>query len=359
MGKKIIELKNIYKRFGDFTAIDGINLYINEGEFLTLLGPSGCGKTTTLRIIGGFEQPDEGDVLFEGVRINDVPAHKRPLNTVFQKYALFPHLTVGENVAFGPTIRKISPDIIQKDVKKYLEIVNLEGYEDRDVSTLSGGQQQRVAIARALINKPRVLLLDEPLGALDLKLRKDMQDELKTMHKDVGITFIYVTHDQEEALTLSDTVVVMNNGKILQIGTPVDIYNEPNNAFVAYFIGESNIIHNSIMVKDKLVNIDGVDFNCVDSGFGQNAAVDVVVRPEDVMLVPPDKAELKGVVTLVTFKGVHYEIWVEGPTFEWKVHSTIPQNIGDELGITVDPYNIHVMKLEPLEIPSAETAVEV
>lgn len=359
MGKKIIELKNIYKRFGDFTAIDGINLYINEGEFLTLLGPSGCGKTTTLRIIGGFEQPDEGDVLFEGVRINDVPAHKRPLNTVFQKYALFPHLTVGENVAFGPTIRKISPDIIQKDVKKYLEIVNLEGYEDRDVSTLSGGQQQRVAIARALINKPRVLLLDEPLGALDLKLRKDMQDELKTMHKDVGITFIYVTHDQEEALTLSDTVVVMNNGKILQIGTPVDIYNEPNNAFVAYFIGESNIIHNSIMVKDKLVNIDGVDFNCVDSGFGQNAAVDVVVRPEDVMLVPPDKAELKGVVTLVTFKGVHYEIWVEGPTFEWKVHSTIPQNIGDELGITVDPYNIHVMKHEPLEIPSAETAVEV
>ncbi|HPY98299.1 MAG: Spermidine/putrescine import ATP-binding protein PotA [Firmicutes bacterium ADurb.Bin099] len=359
MGKKIIELKNIYKRFGDFTAIDGINLYINEGEFLTLLGPSGCGKTTTLRIIGGFEQPDEGDVLFEGVRINDVPAHKRPLNTVFQKYALFPHLTVGENVAFGPTIRKISPDIIQKDVKKYLEIVNLEGYEDRDVSTLSGGQQQRVAIARALINKPRVLLLDEPLGALDLKLRKDMQDELKTMHKDVGITFIYVTHDQEEALTLSDTVVVMNNGKILQIGTPVDIYNEPNNAFVAYFIGESNIIHNSRMVKDKLVNIDGVDFNCVDSGFGQNAAVDVVVRPEDVILVPPDKAELKGVVTLVTFKGVHYEIWVEGPTFEWKVHSTIPQNIGDELGITVDPYNIHVMKHEPLEIPSAETAVEV
>ena len=359
MGKKIIELKNIYKRFGDFTAIDGINLYINEGEFLTLLGPSGCGKTTTLRIIGGFEQPDEGDVLFEGVSINDVPAHKRPLNTVFHKYALFPHLTVGENVAFGPKIRKISPDIIQKDVKKYLEIVNLEGYEDRDVSTLSGGQQQRVAIARALINKPRVLLLDEPLGALDLKLRKDMQDELKTMHKDVGITFVYVTHDQEEALTLSDTVVVMNNGKILQIGTPVDIYNEPNNAFVAYFIGESNIIHNSIMVKDKLVNIDGVDFNCVDTGFGQNTPVDVVVRPEDVVLVPADKADLKGIVTLVTFKGVHYEIWVEGPTFEWKVHSTLPQTVGDELGIMVDPYNIHVMKHEPLEIPSEETAVEV
>ncbi|HOD93728.1 MAG TPA: ABC transporter ATP-binding protein [Clostridia bacterium] len=356
MGKKIIELKNIYKKYGDFTAIDGINLYINEGEFLTLLGPSGCGKTTTLRIIGGFEQPDGGDILFDGVRINDVPAHKRMLNTVFQKYALFTHLTVGQNIAFGPTIKKINPEQIQKDVKKYLNIVNLEGYEDRDISTLSGGQQQRVAIARALINKPKVLLLDEPLGALDLKLRKDMQDELKTMHKDVGITFVYVTHDQEEALTLSDTIVVMNNGRIQQIGTPVDIYNEPKNAFVAYFIGESNII-NSIMIKDKLVRIDGVDFACVDTGFGQDSTVDVVVRPEDVILVRPDKAKLKGKVTLVTFKGVHYEIWVEGPSFEWKVHSTIPQMVGDELGITVDPYNIHVMHHEAIEIKPVETVV--
>lgn len=261
-------------------------------------------------------------------------------------------MTVGQNIAFGPTIRKVSAEQIEKDVKKYLKIVNLEGYADRDIATLSGGQQQRVAIARALINKPKVLLLDEPLGALDLKLRKDMQDELKTMHKELGITFIYVTHDQEEALTLSDTVVVMNNGKIQQIGTPVDIYNEPNNAFVAYFIGESNIIH-STMVADKKVSIDGEIFECVDSGFGKNVDVDVVVRPEDVVLVSPDKASLKGKVTLVTFKGVHYEIWVEGPSFEWKVHSTIPQMVGDELGIIVDPFNIHVMHKAPMDI-SAE-----
>lgn len=356
MGKKIIDLKNIYKKFGDFTAIDNLNLYINEGEFLTLLGPSGCGKTTTLRIIGGFEQPDSGDVFFDGVRINDVPAHKRNLNTVFQKYALFTHLTVGQNIAFGPNIKKMNAEQIEKDVKKYLEIVNLEGYEDRDISTLSGGQQQRVAIARALINKPKVLLLDEPLGALDLKLRKEMQDELKTMHRDVGITFIYVTHDQEEALTLSDTVVVMNNGKIQQIGTPVDIYNEPNNSFVAYFIGESNII-TSTMVKDKLVSIDGGEFVCVDKGFGENSVVDVVVRPEDIVLVAPDKAPLSGEVTLVTFKGVHYEIWVEGPSFEWKVHSTLPKNVGDHVGITVDPENIHVMHHKPLIIPDEEMAV--
>jgi spermidine/putrescine transport system ATP-binding protein len=342
MSKKIIELKNIFKKYGDIIAIDGESLYVKEGEFLTLLGPSGCGKTTTLRIIGGFEQPDTGDVFFDGVRINDVPAYKRALNTVFQKYALFTHMNVGENIAFGPTIRKENPEKIQREVKQYLKIVNMEGFEDRDVTTLSGGQQQRVAIARALINKPKVLLLDEPLGALDLKLRKDMQDELKTMHKDVGITFVYVTHDQEEALTLSDTVVVMNKGKILQIGTPVDIYNEPKNAFVAYFIGESNII-SSTMVKDCLVRIDGVDFECVDTGFGNDVPVDVVVRPEDIVLVSPDKAKLTGKVTLVTFKGVHYEIWVEGPSFEWKVHSTVPQVIGDELGITVDPYNIHVM----------------
>lgn len=358
MRKKIIDLNNIYKKFGDFTAIDGISLYIKEGEFLTLLGPSGCGKTTTLRIIGGFEQPDSGDVFFDGVRINDVPAHKRMLNTVFQKYALFTHLSVGQNIAFGPTIKKINPEQIQEDVKRYLKIVNLEGYEDRDVATLSGGQQQRVAIARALINRPKVLLLDEPLGALDLKLRKDMQDELKTMHKDLGITFIYVTHDQEEALTLSDTIVVMNNGKIQQIGTPVDIYNEPSNAFVAYFIGESNIIH-STMVADKKVKIDGVIFDCVDSGFGENIDVDVVVRPEDVVLVTPDKAKLTGTVTLVTFKGVHYEIWVEGPSFEWKVHSTIPQMVGAELGIVVDPFNIHVMHKAPMNIEPSEAAVDV
>lgn len=342
MSKKIIDLRNIYKKYEDIIAIDGVSLYIKEGEFLTLLGPSGCGKTTTLRIIGGFEQPDTGDVFFDGIRINDVPAYKRPLNTVFQKYALFTHMNVGENIAFGPTIKKENPEQIQKEVKQYLKVVNMEGFEDRDVSTLSGGQQQRVAIARALINKPKVLLLDEPLGALDLKLRKDMQDELKTMHKELGITFVYVTHDQEEALTLSDTVVVMNKGRILQIGTPVDIYNEPKNAFVAYFIGESNII-NSTMVRDCLVRIDGTDFGCVDTGFGNDVPVDVVVRPEDIVLVSPDKAKLKGKVTLVTFKGVHYEIWVEGPSFEWKVHSTVPQMIGDELGITVDPYNIHVM----------------
>ena len=343
MGKKIIELKNIFKKYGDFTAIDGISLYINEGEFLTLLGPSGCGKTTTLRIIGGFEQPDSGDILFDGIRINDVPAHKRMLNTVFQKYALFTHLTVGQNIAFGPTIKKINPEQIQKEVKNYLKIVNLEGYEDRDISTLSGGQQQRVAIARALINKPKVLLLDEPLGALDLKLRKDMQDELKTMHTDVGITFIYVTHDQEEALTLSDTIVVMNNGRIQQIGTPVDIYNEPKNAFVAQFIGESNII-DGIMHEDFLVEFAGKKFDCVDKGFDKEENIDVVIRPEDLDIVSADEACLSGVVTSVTFKGVHYEIIVQSQNFEWMIHSTIMKPIGTEIGMTVLPENIHIMK---------------
>ncbi len=338
-----IELKNITKEFNGVTVLDDINLYIRENEFLTLLGPSGCGKTTTLRIIGGFEEPTKGTVFFEEKDITEVPPYERQINTVFQKYALFPHLDVYDNIAFGLKIKKIPKDEINKRVKEMLRLVNLQGFESRTIDSLSGGQQQRIAIARALVNEPKVLLLDEPLGALDLKLRKDMQIELKNMQKRVGITFIYVTHDQEEALTMSDTIVVMDKGKIQQIGTPVDIYNEPKNAFVAKFIGESNII-DGIMHEDFLVEFAGKNFKCVDKGFNKDEEIEVVIRPEDLEIVSVDNGSLKGVVESVTFKGVHYEMIVKSDDFNWMIHSTIMKPVGTEIGMTVLPENIHIMK---------------
>ena len=321
MSKHLIDLQHISKSYDGQMVLDDLNLYIRENEFLTLLGPSGCGKTTTLRLIGGFETPDQGRIIFDGKDITSLPPNKRQLNTVFQKYALFPHMTIAENIAFGLKIKKKSDAYIQDKIKYALKLVNLDGFENRNPDSLSGGQQQRIAIARAIVNEPKVLLLDEPLGALDLKLHQDMQYELIRLKNELGITFIYVTHDQEEALTMSDTIVVMNQGYIQQIGTPVDIYNEPENAFVADFIGDSNII-DGIMLEDKLVEILGVRFRCVDTGFGQNRPVDVVIRPEDVDLVKPEEGIIDGVVTHLIFKGVHYEMEVMANGYEWLVHST-------------------------------------
>ena len=340
--KKIIELKNISKSFDGQKVLDNINLYIYDNEFLTLLGPSGCGKTTTLRIIGGFESADEGDVIFLGDRINDMPPHKRNVNTVFQRYALFPHLNVFENVAFPLREKKVPKAEINERVTEMLKLVALGGFEKRSVNSLSGGQQQRVAIARALVSKPSVLLLDEPLAALDLKLRKDMQQELKKIQKATGITFVFVTHDQEEALSMSDTVVVMSEGRIQQIGTPVDIYNEPKNAFVADFIGESNIL-DGIMLRDRKVSFAGHVFDCVDSGFELKEPVDVVVRPEDVDIVPEEKGMLKGVVTSVTFLGVHYEIIVDIDGFKWMIQTTDFVDVDERIGLYIEPDAIHIM----------------
>ena len=340
---KLIELKGISKSFDGEKVLNGINLYIRDGEFITLLGPSGCGKTTTLRIIGGFETADEGQLYFDGTEISGVPAYKRHVNTVFQKYALFPHLNVYENIAFPLRLQKTAEEEIKQRVEEMLRMVALIGFENKSVSTLSGGQQQRVAIARALISHPRVLLLDEPLGALDLKLRKDMQNELKNIQKAIGITFIYVTHDQEEALSMSDTIVVMANGEIQQIGTPTDIYNEPKNAFVADFIGESNII-DGVMLADRKVRMAGHTFDCVDGGFAKNEPVDIVVRPEDVDVVAPERGMLTGTVTSVTFKGVHYEIIVDIHGFKWMIQSTDYVAPEQSIGLSIDPDAIHIMK---------------
>ncbi len=343
MNKVLIDLKNISKSFDDQLVLDDLNLYIRENEFLTLLGPSGCGKTTTLRILGGFETPDTGCVIFDDKDITKLPPNKRQLNTVFQRYALFPHMTIEENIAFGLRIKGKSKSYIDDKIKYALKLVNLDGYGHRMPDSLSGGQQQRIAIARAIVNEPKVLLLDEPLGALDLKLRQDMQYELIRLKNELGITFIYVTHDQEEALTMSDTIVVMNQGYIQQIGSPEKIYNEPENAFVADFIGDSNII-SSLMVEDKLVNILGVNFPCVDTGFGNNKPVDVVIRPEDVVLSTDlSKGRVKGVVSHLIFKGVHYEMEVMANGFEWLVHSTGMFPVGTEVNIDVDPFNIQIM----------------
>ena len=340
MSKELIRLVNCQMAFDDEIVLDDINLYFNDKEFLTLLGPSGCGKTTTLRIIGGFIKPTGGDVLFDGERINDVPPHKRKVNTVFQKYALFPHLDVYENVAFGLRLAKLPEQEIDERVTQMLEIVSLKGFENRKVSQLSGGQQQR--IASALVNRPKVLLLDEPLGALDLRLRKDMQNELKRIQQAMGITFIYVTHDQEEALSMSDTVVVMDKGRIQQIGTPEDIYNEPKNAFVADFIGESNIL-DGVMLEDRLVKFFGRKFKCVDAGFERNEPVDVVIRPEDIDIVPPDDGHLCGTVTSVTFKGVHYDTIVDFKGFKWLIQTTDFNEVGSYIGIRLEPEDIHIM----------------
>ena len=343
MSKELIRLSDCFMKFDDDVILDHINLYINDKEFLTLLGPSGCGKTTTLRIIGGFQKPTSGDVFFDGVRINDVPPHKRKVNTVFQKYALFTHMNIAENIAFGLKIKNKPKSYIDDKIKYALKLVNLSGFEKRDVISLSGGQQQRIAIARAIVNEPRVLLLDEPLGALDLKLRQDMQYELIRLKNELGITFIYVTHDQEEALTMSDTIVVMNQGYIQQMGSPEQIYNEPENAFVADFIGESNIVP-GLMIHDELVEIFGAKFACVDKGFGNNKPVDVVIRPEDIDLLKPEEGTLQGVVTHLIFKGVHYEMEVTTPDgFEWLVHSTDMFPVGQQVGLHVDPFDIQIM----------------
>ena len=339
----LIRLNGITKAFDGETILDDMSLEIRDKEFITLLGPSGCGKTTTLRIIGGFETPDAGEVFFDGVRINDLPPYERHVNTVFQRYALFPHLNVFDNIAFGLRIQKLPDAEIRQKVKDMLAMVNLKGFERRRVNTLSGGQQQRVAIARALVNQPKVLLLDEPLAALDLKLRKDMQNELKNIQKETGITFIYVTHDQEEALSMSDTVVVMANGRIQQIGSPTDIYNEPINAFVADFIGESNIL-DGVMLADYKARFAGHVFDCVDGGFTKNEAVDVVIRPEDVDVVPAERGMLSGLVTGVTFKGVHYEIIVDVCGFKWMIQSTDYVGEGEIIGLSIDPDAIHIMK---------------
>jgi spermidine/putrescine transport system ATP-binding protein len=344
MSKELIRLVDCVMVFDDEVILNSINLTIKDREFLTLLGPSGCGKTTTLRIIGGFETPTSGDVYFDGVRINDLPPHKRKVNTVFQKYALFPHLNVYENIAFGLRISKTSEDEIKARVNEVLSLVGLLGYEKRRVHQLSGGQQQRVAIARAVVNRPQVLLLDEPLGALDLKLRKEMQVELKAIQQQVGITFVYVTHDQEEALTMSDTVVVMNHGVIQQIGTPQDIYNEPRNAFVADFIGESNII-NGIMNGDCDVSFAGHRFECVDKGFDKGEAVDVVIRPED-LIVSRENRQINGTVRSVTFKGVHYEMMIEAEGVVWMLHSPLCEPVGANVGLSVKPFDIHIMRKE-------------
>ena len=341
--KKIIELKNLSKSFDGQLVLDNINLDIYDNEFLTLLGPSGCGKTTTLRLIAGFETADKGDVIFLGENINHLPPHKRSVNTVFQRYALFPHLNVFENVAFPLRERRLPKAEIEEKVTEMIKLVALSGFEKRSVNSLSGGQQQRVAIARALVNQPKVLLLDEPLAALDLKLRKDMQVELKNIQKATGITFVFVTHDQEEALSMSDTVVVMSEGRIQQIGTPVDIYNEPTNAFVADFIGESNIL-DGVMLEDRKVAFAGHVFDCVDTGFEKREPVDVVVRPEDVDIVPEDKGQLQGVVTSVTFLGVHYEIIVDIKGFKWMIQTTDFCDVDERIGLYIEPDAIHIMK---------------
>ena len=338
----IVSLRDIVVEFDGQRILDGLNLDIHDKEFVTLLGPSGCGKTTTLRLIAGFLEPNSGKVLLKGEDITGVPPYKRPVNTVFQKYALFPHLNVFENVAFGLRLKKMDEQTIRRKVRNMLEVVGLKGFERRSISQMSGGQQQRVAIARSLVNEPEILLLDEPLGALDLKLRKEMQLELKRLQREMNITFIYVTHDQEEALTMSDTIVVMNQGYIQQMGSPEDIYNEPQNAFVADFIGESNIIE-GVMIQDRLVQILGAKFDCVDTGFGQNKPVDVVIRPEDVDLVEPEKGTITGVVTHLIFKGVHYEMEVQANGFEWLVHSTDLFPVGQKVGIHVDPFDIQIM----------------
>lgn len=340
--EKIIDLIGITKSYNGNIVLDNFNLYIRKNEFLTLLGPSGCGKTTTLRIIGGFENADSGSVIFEDKDISTIPPHKRQLNTVFQKYSLFPHMNIEENIAFGLKVKKMDKQYIKDKVKYALKLVNLEGFEKRHINSLSGGQQQRIAIARAIVNEPRVLLLDEPLGALDLKLRQDMQYELKRLQRELGITFIYVTHDQEEALTMSDTIVVMNKGKIQQIGTPEDIYNEPKNAFVADFIGESNLF-DATMIQDELVEIFGVKYDCVDKNFGTNKPVDVVIRPEDVNLVDSSLGTTTGVVTSAIFKGVHYEMTVDSFGIEWLIHSTKQSKVGTEVGINVKPFDIQIM----------------
>ena len=343
MSQPLIDLVNISKSFDGTMVLDDLNLSVKENTFVTLLGPSGCGKTTTLRILGGFEHADSGKVIFDGQDISNLPPNKRQLNTVFQKYALFTHMTIAENIAFGLKIKNKPKSYIQDKIKYALKLVNLDGFENRDVNSLSGGQQQRIAIARAIVNEPRVLLLDEPLGALDLKLRQDMQYELIRLKNELGITFIYVTHDQEEALTMSDTIVVMNQGYIQQMGTPEQIYNEPENAFVADFIGESNIVP-GIMLRDELVEIFGARFACVDKGFGNNKPVDVVIRPEDIDLVDPSEGTLVGTCTHLIFKGVHYEMEVTTPDgFEWLVHSTDMCPVGKQVGIKVDPFDIQIM----------------
>lgn len=343
MAQPLIDLINISKTFDDTMVLDELNLSVQENTFVTLLGPSGCGKTTTLRIIGGFEKPDTGRVIFDGQDITQLPPNKRQLNTVFQKYALFTHMTIAENIAFGLKIKNKPKTYIDDKIKYALKLVNLDGYENRSVASLSGGQQQRIAIARAIVNEPRVLLLDEPLGALDLKLRQDMQYELIRLKNELGITFIYVTHDQEEALTMSDTIVVMNQGYIQQMGSPEQIYNEPENAFVADFIGESNIVPGT-MIRDELVEIFGARFACVDKGFGTNTPVDVVIRPEDIDLVEPENGTLTGICTHLIFKGVHYEMEVTTPDdFEWLVHSTDMCPVGKQVGIHVDPFDIQIM----------------
>ncbi|PXV85704.1 spermidine/putrescine ABC transporter ATP-binding subunit [Lachnotalea glycerini] len=342
MSNNLINLINVTKTFDNHIVLDELNLSVKENEFVTLLGPSGCGKSTTLGILGGFQQPDKGQVIFGGNDITNMPPNKRPLNTVFQKYALFTHMTIAENIAFGLKIKGKSKPYINDKIKYALKLVNLDGYENRMPNSLSGGQQQRIAIARAIVNEPKVLLLDEPLGALDLKLRQDMQYELIRLKNELGITFIYVTHDQEEALTMSDTIVVMNQGYIQQIGTPEDIYNEPQNAFVADFIGESNILP-AIMLEDKLVRVLGTNFTCVDIGFGKNTPVDVVIRPEDIDLVKPEDGTIEGVVTHLIFKGVHYEMEVMANGHEWLVHSTDLFPVGTKVGIHVDPFDIQIM----------------
>ncbi|MEF9935462.1 MAG: ABC transporter ATP-binding protein [Clostridium sp.] len=343
MGENIIELKNLTKVYDNHEALKGINLYVRKNEFITLLGPSGCGKTTTLRLIGGFEAPTSGQILFEGKDIASLPPHRRNVNTVFQKYALFPHLDIYENIAFGLKLKNMDEDLIDTKVKNMLHLVNLDGFEKRDIDSLSGGQQQRIAIARALVNEPEILLLDEPLAALDLKIRKEMQTELKKMQQSLGITFIFVTHDQEEALTMSDTVVVMNNGSIQQIGTPEMIYNEPKSAFIAEFIGESNIL-NGVMHKDFLVEFMGKEFECLDKGFKEKEDVDVVIRPEDIKIVESEEGMLKGIVETVIFKGVHYEMIVNVDGTDFMLHNTDMSPVGSEIGLKIDPDDIHIMK---------------
>ena len=351
----IVSLRDIVVEFDGQRILDGLNLDIHDKEFVTLLGSSGCGKTTTLRLIAGFLEPNSGKVLLKGQDITGVPPYKRPVNTVFQKYALFPHLNVFENVAFGLRLKKMDEETIRRKVRNMLEVVGLKGFERRSISQMSGGQQQRVAIARSLVNEPEILLLDEPLGALDLKLRKEMQLELKRLQREMNITFIYVTHDQEEALTMSDTIVVMRDGHILQIGDPKSVYDEPANAFVANFIGESNILRGT-MIEDELVHFCGFNFPCVDSGFGENAPVDVVIRPEDIMIVGEDIGQLTGVVQSVLFKGVHYEMMIDTGETVFKVHSTIMQPQGSRVGLTIVPYNIHIMHPMP-EPPVDEEAI--
>ena len=355
MSKKLINLTGISKSYGDHVVLDDLNLYIRENEFITLLGPSGCGKTTTLRIIGGFEAPDAGSVVFDGKDITSLPPNERNLNTVFQKYALFPHMSIAENIAFGLRIKKKSKEYINDKIRYALKLVNLEGFENRSIDSLSGGQQQRIAIARAIVNEPKVLLLDEPLGALDLKLRQDMQYELIRLKNELGITFVFVTHDQEEALTISDTIVVMNQGYIQQIGTPEMIYNEPVNAFVADFIGDSNII-NGTMIQDKVVEILGVKIPCVDEGFGCNTPVDVVIRPEDVEITEPCAGFMDGDIVSIIFKGVHYEISIMANGYEWLVHTTKMYPVGTHVGINVIPFNIQIMNKPESE---DEEAVEI